>query len=129
MFVGCKFLSSPQKNKAKWWWGLGLLLTGLGALFAGTSYQAFGYEIKCKGREFCNYTSWWEVIYMLLSVYGMNAFLVAASYTNAKGNFRKAIKGYAFINTIGYSVLLLYGALAPVRFFVSFEMSCSCICP
>ncbi len=121
MFAGYRFLSVTQNQQAKRWWGIGLLLTGLGALFAGTSYQAFGYEIKCNGRAFCTYTSWWEVIYMLLSVPGMNAFLVASAYTNTKDNFRKAIVAYALINTIVYSALLLYGAFSPIRFLVSFE--------
>ena len=121
MYAGYKFLRNRKKEQSKLWWGVGLLLTGLGALFAGTSYQAFGYEIKCNGREFCTWTSWWEIIYMLLSVTGMNAFLVATAYANAKGNFRKAIMAYAIINTIGYSILLLYGAFSPVKFAVSFE--------
>lgn len=120
IYAGYIFIRD-RNQKAKLWWGLGLLLTGLGALFAGTSYQAFGYEIKCSGREFCTWTSWWEVIYMLLSVPGMNAFLVATAYTNAKGKFRKAIIAYAVSNTIGYSMLLLYGAFAAVKFAVSFE--------
>ncbi len=121
MYAGYTFLRNRKKEKSKLWWGVGLLLTGLGALFAGTSYQALGYEIKCSGREFCTWTSWWEIIYMLLSVPGMNAFLVATAYTNTKGNFRKAIMAYAVINTIGYSILLLYGAFSPVKFAVSFE--------
>lgn len=121
MYAGYTFLRNRKKEQSKLWWGVGLLLTGLGALFAGTSYQAFGYEIKCNGREFCTCTSWWEVIYMLLSVPGMNAFLVATAYTNAKGNFRKGIMVYAFTNNIGYSILLLYGAFAPDKFLVSFE--------
>ncbi len=121
MYVGYTFIRNRKKQQSKLWWGIGLLLTGLGALFAGTSYQALGYEIKCNGREFCTWTSWWEIIYMLLSVPGMNAFLVATAYTNAKGNFRKAIIAYTLINTIGYSILLLYGALFAVKFAVSFE--------
>lgn len=121
IYAGYSFLRNRKKVQSKLWWGIGLLLTGLGALFAGTSYQAFGYEIKCNGREFCTWTSWWEVIYMLLSVPGMNAFLVATSYTNTKDKFRKAIMIYAVINTIAYSIVLLYGAYTPVKLLVSFE--------
>ena len=121
MYVGYSFLKVKQKEKSKYWWGVGLLLTGLGALFAGTSYQAFGYELKCHGREFCTWTSWWEVIYMLLSVPGMSAFLVATSYTNATGRYRKGIIAYAGLNTLVYSILLQYGAFMPMRFLVSFD--------
>ena len=120
MFTGYKFIiTSTQKSTI--WWGVGLLLTGLGALFAGTSYQALGYEIKCNGREYCTWTSWWEIVYMFLSVPGMNAFLVATAYTNLSGKYRKAIMIYAIINTIVYSIILLYGSFTAVKFLVSFE--------
>ena len=121
MYTGYTNLRNRKKEQSKLWWGIGLLLTGAGALCAGISYQALGYEIKCSGREFCTWTSWWEIIYMLFSVPGMNSFLVATAYTNTKGNFRKAMIAYAVINTIGYSILLLYGALFAVKFAVSFE--------
>ncbi len=121
MYVGYTFLRHSNQQQAKLWWGIGLLLTGLGALFAGTSYQAFGYEIKCAGRASCTWTSWWEIIYMLLSVPGMNAFLIATAHTNAKGNFRKAMIVYAIINTLAYSLLLMYGALQAVKWQVSFD--------
>jgi len=120
MYAGYLFIRN-QNQQSKLWWGIGLLLTGLGALFAGTSYQAFGYEIKCSGRAFCTWTSWWEITYMLLSVPGMNAFLIATSYTNANGKFRKAIQLYAAMNTIGYAILVLYGMLASAKFALSFE--------
>lgn len=121
IFVAYKFLSKQENQKSKLWWGIGLFLTGAGALFAGTSYQAFGYEIKCSGREFCTWTSWWEIIYMLFSGPGMCAFLIASAYSNTKGNLRKGIIVYAAINAVLYSTLLLYGAFVPIQFLVSFE--------
>lgn len=121
MYVGYNFLRNRNELQSKLWWGIGLLFTGLGALFAGTSYQAFGYEIKCSGREFCAYTSWWEIIYMLLSVPGMNAFLIATAYSSVKGKFKKAIVVYAALNTMVYFILVLYGVFCGAQFAVSFE--------
>jgi hypothetical protein len=121
IFVAYKFFTNLQNQKSKLWWGVGLFLTGAGAILAGTSYQAFGYEIKCGGREFCTWTSWWEIIYALLSGLGMNAFLVACAHSNATGSFRKTIIYYAAINATLYSILLLYGAFVPIQFLVSFE--------
>ncbi len=121
IYVGFLFLKDLKNQKSRLWWGVGLLLTGIGAVFAGTSYQAFGYEIKCAGKEFCSWTSTWEIIYEIFTGPGMNAFLIASAYSNTTGNFRKSIIYYAIINTALYVGLNLYGAVVPIQFFVSFE--------
>ncbi len=121
IYVAYKFLANTQNQKSKFWWGIGLFLTGAGAVLAGTSYQAFGYEIKCSGRDICTWTSWWEIIYAFCSGLGMNAFLVACAHSNASGSFRKGIINYAILNSIVYSGLLFYGAFTPIQFLVSFE--------
>ncbi len=121
IFRGYKFLSNTQDQRSKFWWGIGLLLTGIGAVFAGISYQAFGYEIKCHGREFCTFTSEWEVAYMLLSALGMGAFVLAAAYTNAKGNFRKAMIASALLGMITYLSFLFYGISSAIQSLVAFE--------
>lgn len=121
IFIGYKFLTNTQNQKSRYWFGIGLFLTGFGAVLAGTSYQAFGYELKCPGREFCRWTNWWEINYAFFSGLGMNAFLVACAHSNASGNFRKGITYYALVNSIVYSGLLFYGAFTPIQFLVSFE--------
>ena len=121
IFNGYKFLSHTQQQRSKFWWGMGLLLSGLGAFLAGISYQALGYEIKCNGREFCTFTSGWEVAYMLLSALGMGAFLIAASYSNATGKLRKVIIAFAVLGIMAYSAFLAYGTFAAVKLLVSFE--------
>jgi len=121
IYAGYWFLVGFKHQQSKFWWGIGLILTGIGALFAGTSYQALGYEIKCNGREFCTWTSWWEVLYMLFSAPGMNAFLVASAYSNLNGKVRKAVLLYAAISTVAYIALLLYGAFVPIQWLVTFE--------
>ena len=51
----------------------------------------------------------------------MNGFLIATAYSNTTGKLRKILFGYAVINTIAYSIVVLYGALVPIQFLVSFE--------
>jgi hypothetical protein len=119
--VGLYFLRVRRGQQTRLWWGIGLLLSGLGALMAGTSYQAFGYEIKCAGRQFCTWTSYWEVGYLLCSGAGMSAMLVAMGYSCVSGMPRKALFVYAFASAMVYGGAVLTGALVPIRFLVSFE--------
>jgi hypothetical protein len=121
IFKGYKFLSHTQQQRAKFWWGIGLLLTGIGAFLAGISYQALGYEIKCNGREICTFTSEWEVAYMLLSIMGLAALVIAASFSNAKGKVRKVMIVSALVGLIVYSSLLFYGIFGAIKLLVSFE--------
>ena len=121
IYAGGRLIQSRGIQRSRLYWGIGLCLTGAGALSAGTSYQALGYEIKCAGRDTCTWTSWYEVIYMLLSVPGMCAFVIAAAYSTTRGHVRDLIIRFAVINAVVYCALLLYGAFEPVQFLVSFD--------
>ncbi|MBN1139119.1 MAG: hypothetical protein JXM73_21240 [Anaerolineae bacterium] len=111
-----------SEHRSRAWWGIALMLWGLGALFAGTSYQAFSYEIKCAGREACAWTSGWEVIYLILSAASVDAMVVAVSYSCTAGKWRKVLQRYALVNAALYMVVVLVGAIVPVKFLVSFEL-------
>ncbi len=119
--AGLYFLRVRGTQRARLWWGIGLTLSGIGALLAGTSYQSFGYEIKCAGRAFCTWTSWWEAGYLLCTGAGMNALLTAVAYSCATGGVRRALFVYAAGNTAVYAAAVLSGAFVPVRFLLTFE--------
>lgn len=119
--VGLYFWRLTGSHRSRAWWGIALLLWGVGALFAGTSYQAFSYEIKCAGREFCAWTSWWEVIYLVLSVASVDAMVVAEAYSCTVGKWRRPISLYALMNAVLYLGVVLFGALVPIKFLISFE--------
>lgn len=120
--LGLRCLRRRGQQRSRGWWGLGLTLWGLGALLAGTSYQAFSYEIKCAGRVTCAWTSWWEVFYLLLTVGAVDALLVAQAHAGAAGRRRRALVAYAAANAGLYVVVVLAGAFTPVAFLVSFEL-------
>lgn len=111
-----------HSHRTRMWWGIALLLWGGGAIFAGTSYQAFSYEIKCAGREVCAWTSWWEVIYLMLSVASVDAMVVAEAYSCAVGKWRRVMASYALGHAGLYVLVVLVGALLPVKFLISFEL-------
>ena len=120
--AGIYFLRTRASQQSRWWWGIALLLWGSGALFAGTSYQAFSYEIKCAGKAQCSLTSWWEVIYLILSVASVDALLIASAYACSTGKWRKALTAYGFLNITLYTLIVLVGAFSLTRFLISFEL-------
>ncbi len=120
--AGLNFFYTRNNQSSRLWWGLALLLWGLGALLAGTSYEAFSYQIKCAGREVCIWTSWWEILYLALSVASVDAMLIAEAYSCASGNLRRGLIRYAWLNFGVYLAILLIGSLVPVKFLISFEL-------
>ena len=120
--AGMHFLRMGQGQRSRLWWGVALILWGAGALLAGTSYEAFSYALKCAGRPACVWTSWWEVGYLLLSVASMDAMLLAVATACTAGRARRALTIYAGINAAVYLVVVLVGALIPVKFLISFEL-------
>ena len=120
--IGFHFLRKRKNQKSGLWWGIALIFWGLGALLAGTSYQAFGFEIKCAGKEFCSWTSWWEVFYLVFTAASVDAMMMAQSYSSAGGKLSKALRVYAVVKCILFTGLIFTGAFVPVQFLVSFEL-------
>ena len=119
--VGLGFLCSQGGSVSRLWWGVSLLLWGIGALLAGTSYEAFGYQIKCAGQETCAWTSWWEVIYLMFQQVSMDALLVATAHSCTKGTLQKVLLGYALVSAVVYVILTFIGGIIPVKSLITFE--------
>jgi hypothetical protein len=119
--VGVHFWQVREDEASRLWWSLSLFLWGVGALLAGTSYQALGYHIKCAGRETCTWTSWWEVIYLIFQQLSMDALLVAVAFSSTEGTLRSGLLGYALVSAVAYTLLTFIGGFIPVRTLITFE--------
>lgn len=122
IIVGGYFLRIRKDYKSRLWWGIALVLWGIGALLGGTDYQALSYELKCAGKDVCSYISWVGIYYSLVSIASINAMVIAVANSSAEGVKKKALSAYALLNTAVYFVLCLAGAFIPDRFLVSFEL-------
>jgi hypothetical protein len=120
-FAGVKFFMIAGDEVSRFWWGISLVLWGVGAIIAGTSYQAFGYELKAARREVSSWTSWWEVIYLIFQQLSMNAMTVAIAYSSTTGTLREILIWYSIIITIIYPIITLIGAFVPVKSLITFE--------
>jgi hypothetical protein len=120
--VSLYFFQIQNDENSQLWWGVSLLLMGIGALLAGTSYQAFGYEIKCAGRQVCTWTSWWEVVYLMFQQVSINAMVIALSYSCTTGTFQMVLLWYASISSVVYVILVFIGGIVPVKSLITFGL-------
>lgn len=119
--AGVKFFMIQGEEVSRYWWGISLVLWGVGACVAGTSYQAFGYELKAARREVCSWTSWWEIVYLIMQQLSMNAMTVAIAYSCTTGLLKEILIWYSLVVTIIYPIVTLIGAFIPVKSLITFE--------
>lgn len=118
--VGVQYGSLADGEPVLQLWSIGLWLWGIGALLAGTSYQAFGYHLKCRdGRV--RWTNWWEAIYMIFQQLSIDALLAATALLATEGALRTALLTISAATAIGFTVLTLGAAFVPNRRLLSFE--------
>ncbi len=120
--VGWQLGRSADAQRSRLWWSRSLVLGGIAAALAGTSYQAFGYELKCAGRAACRWTDWFEVVYMVLQNVSVDCMVVAVAYSCSRGRGRQALLAYAGLNAAAHLVVTVLGILQSERFLLSFEL-------
>lgn len=121
ILLGLSFLK--QKNHlASKWWGISMVLWGIGALLAGTSYQAFGYELKCNGVEYCLFTSGFELSYLYTTALSIGALMIGTAYVLPKPEVRTKLIKIAIGSVLVYSVILVVGTLFSIQLFLTYEL-------
>ena len=120
--IGVYLIRIHGDQKTRIWWGIALILWGIGAILGGTDYQSLSYELKCRGKDVCSYLSWVEIYYYLTSIASINAMVIAVTHSSATKVMKKFLPVYALANNLVYSALCIAGALIPNRFLVSFEL-------
>jgi len=124
ILLGFRFLKKKEDHISRKWWGISMIFWGVGAIFAGTSYQAFGYQLKCIGVEYCNFTDWWEIMYLLLTAISIGMLVIAMSHCIGSGKTRNLMKMITYISVPVYAVILTIGSIVPIKFLVTYELFC-----
>ncbi len=117
--IGLKLVNFTETYKK--YWGVSLILWGIGTILAGTSYQGLGYELKCSNQDYCLYTSWFELSYLYITALSITIMAYAVSL---KSMNKKFLSLYTKVTTIGfiiYSISLLSGVLFGIKLLVTYE--------
>jgi hypothetical protein len=117
---GIYFLRSRRGQHSREWFGVALILGGIGAALAGVSYQMFSYELKCAGLELCRLTNGWEVGYSLTQTSSVSAMLIAVAYACTTDRLRRGLIAFAGINAVAYAIVTVIGVLTPNAALLSF---------
>ncbi|MBI9109421.1 MAG: hypothetical protein JEZ04_21935 [Spirochaetales bacterium] len=121
VILGISFLKTKNSTKHSWW-SLSFIFWGIGALLAGTSYQGLGWELKCRGMEYCLFSSWFELSYLFFTALSMAAMTTAISKSVLSKAKERPLIIYGGIVLSVYMILLLTGTIASVRFLISYEL-------
>lgn len=100
-------------------WSISMLFWGLSTILAGSSYQGFGYELKCAGKSYCQFTSFFETSYLFFTAISISLLGIAFS----KLLYNKTwLIIYSKIALVLYTILLLLGSILNSYWLVSYEL-------
>ena len=121
LFVGYKYYKTQAAQKSKLYWSVSLVLGGIGAFSAGTSFQAFAYVIKCAGKEFCDTISAFEIAYNILTIWsaGFLCLAIGVAFLRHSKMRTLAIMTLAYCSI--FTVLSLIAFNEDLFLLVSFE--------
>jgi hypothetical protein len=119
--LGVLFLKKKTQERSRFYFGVGLILWGVGTLLAGSSYQAFGYELKCAGLDYCTFTSKFELTYLLITGFSIDFLMAGIAHASLPKSRRGIWIRVAAFHSLAYFLLLFIGVLVPVQLLVTYE--------
>lgn len=121
ILIGIYFVLKKEIHAFNYYFGVGMILWGISALVAGSSYQAFGYELKCRNQDYCLFTSNFELVYLLITAYSINFLVVATGHITLDYKPRQWLVRFAIVDSLLYFLYLLIGSIIPIQFLISYE--------
>jgi hypothetical protein len=119
--LGIYLLVRNNAQESRYDFGLGYLIWGISAILAGTSYQAFGYELKYAGREYGLFTSVFELLYMMTTAEAILYLLAGTSYFACPKKFQTGLRIAALAYGFLYAIVFFIGIAVPVKLLVTYE--------
>jgi hypothetical protein len=120
--LGAYFIATYSNQTSRMMWGVSLILWGVGALLAGTSYQAFGYQLKCADRPQVVWTSWWEVVYLIFQQVSVSVMLVAVAYSGLTEHGQALSIAAAILVSVIYTIVVCWGAFTAIKALITIEL-------
>lgn len=119
--LGMFFLKKTQ-HAPSFWWGIAMVLWGIGTLLAGASYQGLGYELKCEGQPYCLFTSWFELSYLYVTALSICSLAIGVAKSVLPKDKQRTLVYYGFMSSIMYTGVLITGTILEIRFLISYEL-------
>lgn len=120
--AGVRIWRERGRERSRLAWAWALILGGVAAGAAGTSYQAFSYELKCAGRELCVWTSPFEVAYLVLQSASVGCMVAAVAWSCTRGALQRALVAYAALSVALHAGVTLLGVVTANPRLLSFEL-------
>ena len=114
-------LLSQKEVAFKKWFGIALVVWGIGTILAGISYQSFGYELKCEGETYCLFTSWFELAYLYVTALSITIMGKAIALCSLQSSKINTYTNVLYIGFFVYVFTLVTGTIFNIYFLVTYE--------